>query len=434
MKTNTAGRMTLLLCLLAASPLAAADWPRFRGPDGSGISEDTNVPVAWSESKNIKWTTRLPGPGSSSPIVSGKHIFVTCYSGYGLGRNDTGNMEELVRHLLCIDRIDGKVIWSRAVKATMPEDPFGGLGLPEHGYATSTPVTDGKRVYVFFGKTGVLAFDFDGNQLWQVNVGKESSNRRWGSAASPILYKNTVIVNASEESQSIRSLDKTNGKEVWKAEGGSLELSYGTPLVVDLAGGKKELVIGVPYEVWGLDPDTGKLQWYAENGLDGNIAPSPVAGGDVVYIFGGYRNTGSLAVRAGGKDAVTESHVLWTSRDASYVPSPVLHGENLYWVSDKGIAFCMEAKTGRTLYRQRLEGLSSGGRPFYASPVLAGEKLYVVSRRSGTFVLAAKPEFAQRAHNRIASDETDFNASPAISGSQMFLRSNRSLYCIEESP
>ena len=200
--------MCVLFSIVVTRPLAGADWPQFRGPDGLGVSSDANVAVQWSESENLKWKTSLPGPGSSSPIVWGQHVFVTCYSGYGLSRTNPGNIEQLVRHLVCIDRKDGKVIWTRTVKAEMPEDAFAGMGVPEHGYASNTPATDGERVFVFFGKTGVLAFDLDGNQLWQVNVGKESSNRRWGSSASLILYKDMVIVNASEESQSILALDK----------------------------------------------------------------------------------------------------------------------------------------------------------------------------------------------------------------------------------
>jgi len=425
---------SVLSLIVATHPLAGADWPQFRGPSGLGISSDADVPVQWSESKNLKWRTSLPGSGSSSPIVWGQHVYVTCYSGYGLSRSNPGDIEQLVRHLLCIDRKDGKVIWTRTIKAEMPEDAYAGMGVPEHGYASNTPVTDGERVFAFFGKTGVLAFDLDGKQLWQVGVGKESSNRRWGSSASLSLYKDTVIVNASEESQSIRALDKLTGKEVWKAEAGSLELSYGTPLLVSLDDGGEELVIGVPHEVWGLNPATGKLNWYAENGLDGNIAPSPVADDGIVYIFGGYRNTGSIAVRAGGKDNVTDTHVLWSSKDASYVPSPVIHKGNLYWVSDQGIAYCVDAKTGKTIYRERLSRTSSsrgmrGGKPFYASVVLIGDKLICISRRGGTYVLAAKPEFGQLAHNRFESDESDFNASPAISNGQLFLRSNRYLYC-----
>ena len=419
-------------CWADTRPLAGADWPQFRGPDCLGVSTDANVAVQWSESKNLKWKTSLDGPGSSSPIVWGQHVFVTCYSGYGVSQINPGDIRDLVRHLVCIDRRDGKVIWTRTVKAEMPEDAYAGMGVPEHGYASNTPATDGERVFVFFGKTGVLAFDFDGNQLWQVNVGKESSNRRWGSSASLTLYKDVVIVNASEESQSIRALDKSTGKEIWKAEASSLELSYGTPLLAPLAGGGRELVIGMPYEVWGLNPDTGRLNWYAETGLDGNVAPSPVAANGIVYIFGGYRNTSSVAIRVGGKGNVTDTHTLWSSRDASYVPSPVIHEGKLYWVSDQGIAFCADAKTGETIYRERLSrtgGSSRGGKPFYASVVLAGDKLICVSRRGGTYVLAAKPKFEQLAHNEFKSDESDFNASPAVSDGQLFLRSNRYLYC-----
>jgi outer membrane protein assembly factor BamB len=431
MKRTTTGCTSILLCLLVASPLVAADWPRFRGPDGLGISADTNVPVKWSESRNLKWKTALPGPGSSSPIVWGQHIYVTCYSDYGLSRTNPGNIEELRRHLLCIDRTSGKVVWSRTVKAAMPEDPFAGLGLPEHGYASNTPVTDGERVYAFFGKTGVFAFDLDGNQLWQVNVGKESSNRRWGSSASLTLYKDMVIVNASEESQSIRALQKSTGEQLWKAEAGLLELAFGTPTLVEL-GDDAELVIGVPEEIWSLDPVNGQLKWYAETNLTGNVSPSVVAGDGIVYLFGGYRSSGSHALRVGGKGDVTDSHMLWSSRNSSYVATPLLHNGHLYWVDDRGQAFCVSAKTGESVYRERLTGVRSGGRPFYASPVLAGGKIYVVSRFSGTFVFTARPEFEQVAQNQLSSDDTYFNATPAISNSELFLRSNKYLYCVAD--
>ena len=426
--------VAIFFLLADASSLPAAEWARFRGPNGLGISSDAEVPLSWSESENLKWKTELPGPGSSSPIICGDRLFVTCYSGYGVERGASGNIEDLERHLLCLDRNSGSVLWSRVVKAEMPEDPFSGLGIPEHGYATNTPVTDGQRVYVFFGKTGVLAFDFEGNQLWKADVGHESSNRRWGTAASLILYNEMVIVNASEESQSIRALDKMTGKEVWKAEGTALELTYATPAIVDLDDGRRELVIGVPYEIWGLDPDTGKLSWYAETSIPGNVAPSPVAKDGVVYVMGGYPRTGAAAIRAGGKDDVTDTHVLWTSRDSSYVPSPVVHDGNLYWVNDQAYAFCVDAETGERRYRERLSRGASGwgrGKPFYASVLLAGGRLYAVSRRGGTFVLAAKPEFEQLAHNRLASDQSDFNASPAVGDGQIFLRSNRFLYCIQ---
>ncbi len=430
MKRNAITCLLSVSALLAAAAWSAgADWTRFRGSDGSGISSDAKVPVTWSESEHLKWKTELPGPGSSSPIVVGGRVYVTCYSGFGTGGTKAGQEKDLQRHLVCVDGASGQIVWSKSIAAELPEDPYRGY-LTEHGYASSTPTTDGQRLYVFFGKTGVLAFDLDGNQLWRVGVGKESSNRQWGSGASPILYKDLVIVNAAEESQSIRGLDKATGKEIWKAEGASLALAYGTPALVDVAGDRQELVIGVANEVWGLNPDTGKLSWYAETSLAGNVCPSVIHQDGIAYVFGGFRSVGSTAIRAGGKGNVTQSHVVWTSGVTSYVATPLLHEGHLYWVDDRGIAYCQQAKTGAEVYRERLPEMSSGGKPVYASPVYAGGNLYVVSRWSGTYVLAAQPEFKLVARNQLPSDESGFSATPAISDGRIFLRSNRFLYCV----
>lgn len=423
-----------MLVLMLRGPAAGADWPQFRGPNGAGIAaSDAQPATVWSDAQGIQWKTNLPGPGSSSPIVWGQRIFVTCYTGYGAG-GDGGTPEQLQRHLLCLDRQTGKILWEQKVAAELPEDSFRGY-LTEHGYASSTPVTDGERVYVFFGKTGVLAFDFQGQQLWKVNVGKLSSNRRWGSGASPVLYKNTVIVNAAEEGRAVLALDKRTGQQVWKAEAESLELCFATPVLVDCQGGRSDLVLAVPGELWGLNPDTGKLRWFADTGLTGNISPSIAAADGVVFATGGFPRQGSAAVRAGGKDDVTQTHLLWSSQNASYVPTPVVHGGYLFVVSDQGYAMCLEPKTGKLIYRERLPGASSGGgKPFYASPVYANGRLYAVSRRSGTFVFEAKPEFKLVAQNQLAGDDTDFNATPAVVGGQLLLRSNRALYCIQAAP
>jgi len=423
-----------LLSIVLAHLATGADWPQYRGPMGNGISSEAKAPLEWNDTRNIKWKTALPGPGSSSPIVSGGCVFVTCYSGYGVGPEEPGKIENLKRHLLCLRLDDGKVVWSRSVNAALPEDAFGGMGITEHGYASNTPVADGQRIYVFFGKTGVLAFDFQGKELWRAEVGRESSNRRWGSSASLILYRDTVIVNASEESRSIRALDKMTGKEKWKAEAAGLELTYATPLVVDLSDGRKELVIGVPNEAWGLNPDTGKLVWYAATGLSGNVVPSPVAQDGIVYLMGGYPGQQTVAIRAGGKGDVTKSHILWSSRVSSYIPSPVLCNGNLYWVNDMGLANCAEAMTGKSVYREKLPRVAGAksGKPYYASVVWVKDRLYAVSRTGDTCVLPAKPSFEVLAHNPLASDTSDFNASPAISNGKILLRSNRFLYCIAE--
>ncbi len=422
----------LFTSVIAVCCFAGADWLQFRGPGGAGSCPSESVPTSWSDDEGITWKTALPGPGSSSPIIQGDRVFVTCYSGYGEKRGDAGSMEDLKRHLVCLDRKSGKILWQKTIDAVMPEDAYSGMGVPEHGYASNTPVVDSERVYAFFGKTGVFAFDLDGNQLWQVDVGHESSNRRWGSAASLLLYKDYVIVNASEESQTIRALDKATGKEVWKAEAAMLELAYGTPVIVELPDGEKELVIGVPQEVWALNPDTGKIKWYCATRVSGNVSPSPVTADGIVYILGGYPRRGTAAIRTGGKGDVTDSHLVWESTTSSYIPSAVLHEGRLHWVGDDAIAYCLDAKTGDAVYRERVPGTSGGGRgkPFYSSTTLIGNHLYAVSRTGGTYVLATGPEFSVVSQNKIESDTSQFNGSPAVCRGQLFLRSDRFMYCV----
>jgi len=428
MKRLSLFSLSMLVSLaIVRVPLQASDWPQFRGPGGVGRSDEKNLPSEWNEGKNLKWKIALPGPGSSSPIVWGDRLFITCYSGYGV-EGSVGNVGDLKRHLLCIHPDDGSVRWSKTVDSTAKEDAWRGY-IREHGYASSTPICDGERVYVFFGKTGALAFDLDGREIWRKNLGTESSNRRWGSGPSPILYENLLIVNASEESRTIYALNKLNGTEAWKVEADKTELTYGTPALVNLPNGQREMVIAVPNEVWGFNPNMGICTWWAKTALRGNISPSVLAVKDVVYAFGGFPRIGSVAIRAGGKQDVTDTRILWTSQDSSYVPSPVEHNGHLYWVSDRALAFCMEAATGKVLYKEKLK--VQGDKAFYASVVYADNRLYAVSRTNGSFVLAAKPTFEVVSHNVFDSAQSDFNGSPAVSKGRIFLRSNKFLYCIE---
>jgi len=426
----------ICVLILAAISLSASaygeNWPGFRGPDGSGVSSDKNPPMKWSDSENLKWKTALPGPGSSSPIVWGDRVFVTCYSGYGVSRRSAGSMSDLKRHLLCIDRTSGKILWTKTVASTVREDSYRGY-ISEHGYASHTPVTDGKTVFVFFGKSGAMAFDFDGKQLWKTSLGTMSGSKGWGSAASPILYKDTVIINASDEGRKIVALDKKTGAEKWKAAADSTDLTYNTPLIVKVSDTRKDLVFAVPEEVWGLNPDTGKLRWYAEMAPNGNISPSVVADGATVFATGGYLVKGTVAVKAGGKGNVTKSHKRWASGDSSYVPSPIVRNGYLYWVNESGLVYCLSDKTGKRVYRQKLTrpgGRSIPSRSVYASIVEIAGNFYAVTRKCGTFILAAAPKFRQIAVNQFASDASDFNASPAVSDSQLFIRSNKYIYCV----
>ena len=297
--------------LLAASPgLAMADWPGFLGTGGTATSVDSEAtPTKWSDTKNVKWKIDLPGKGVSSPIVVGDKIFVTAYSGYGVGGEDE-KIDDLKRHLVCVDRATGDVVWSKTIDAVQPEDPYSGMGVPAHGYASHTPVSDGTHVFAFFGKTGVIAFDMEGNEVWRESVGTGSGRQRWGSASSPVLYENLVIVNASDESETMVAFDKTTGKEVWKMPAADLASAWGTPSLVK-AGDRTDLVIGVPGEVWGMNPKTGKLRWYSRGTTDTSTSASLAVGKDGVVFATGGRGGEAVAVKAGGKGDVNDSHVVW---------------------------------------------------------------------------------------------------------------------------
>jgi outer membrane protein assembly factor BamB len=441
-----------ILCVLAivvglSSLVSAGDWPRFRGPNGSGISLDTaSTPTEWSPDKNVRWKTPLPGAGVSSPIVIGDRVFVTCYSGYG---RDFGEIEDLKRHLVCVDRSSGKVLWDKAVDAVLPEDSYSGMGIPAHGYASHTPVSDGKRVYAFFGKSGVLAFDLDGKQLWQKSVGTESDRRRWGSASSPILHEGKVIVAASAESEAMVALDSETGDEVWRQEAAGMANVWGTPLLVKIDDERTDLVLGVPYEIWGFNPNSGKLRWYSEIPAGDQYSSSVVAVQDVVYSIEG-RGGGSAAVRAGGKGDVTKSHTVWSGSDSSRFGTPVVYEDRLYFFSSS-VAGCNDAKTGKKVFQGRLEGGSSsgggdgssgggrsrfgrgGGGSDYSSPVIADGKVYYVQGSGKCFVLKAGDEFEQLAANSVTADRESFGATPAISNGEIFLRSDKHLYCVSEA-
>lgn len=409
----------VLVFIVGVAPVAApaSDWTQFRGPGGLGISGEKNVPLRWSATENIVWKAELPGPGASSPMVLGSRVFATCYSGYGL-EPAAGDQMELRRHVLCLDRTTGEVLWRREFEPRLPEHKYQGEGA-YHGYAASTPTTDGERLYVFFGKSGVYCFNLQGEQLWHADVGQGTSG--WGSGSSPVLYGQLLLINASVESGSLVALDKLSGEEVWRAPG--VRAAWNTPLLIP-APDRPEVVVSTEGRVLSFDPRDGTPLWNAD-GVHRYVCPSVVEHGGVVYAIGGGHT--SLAVRTGGQGDVTASRGLWRQTKGSNVCSPIYHEGHLYWVSDGGgFVCCQRAATGETVFQQRLEP-----RPgtIWSSPVLAEGKLYIVSQHQGTYVVAARPEFELLAHNDLA-DDSRANASPAISNGQIFLRNDRFLYCI----
>ena len=415
-------------CLLS---LVLLGGPPFLGVD-QHQTDAADLPLEWSDDAGVAWKVDLPGPGSSTPLVVGDRLYVTCYTGYGVsddaGEVSDDKIESLTRHLLCLSTDDGSELWRRSVPARLPEDPYDGF-LREHGYATNSPATDGERVFVFHGKSGVFAYTLDGKELWTADVGQESSNREWGTAASPVVVDGKLIVNASEESQAVYAFDCATGEELWKAEAAALELSFSTPRIVEVDG-RTQVVLTVPGELWGMSLETGKLIWYAETTSPGNASPTPAIHDGVAYIVGG-RPGGSCAVTLGGKGDVTESNRLWTGKKSSYVPSPVFKDGRLYFVSDKGIATCLDAATGEVVSERRIaRGGGFLGMAVYASTLLAGDRLYCVTRTNGTFVLSADEEMATLAENRFESDESQFNASPVAVDGRLYLRSDRALYAV----
>ncbi len=388
---------------------SAEDWTNFRGPGGQGYSSETNLPATWSDDENLTWKTKLPGAGSSSPIALGDKLYVTCYSGYGIERGQ-GSLDDLKLHLVCVNSQDGKIEWDTTIDSRQPESER----VRDHGYAAATPATDGKHIYVFFGKTGVVKFDLNGKTIWQTPVG--DGVHGWGCGTSPVLCKNLVIVNASVESGSVVAIDKESGEEKWRVK--SMNRSWSTPHLVAV-GGKQELVVNSKDEILAYDPATGDELWKCQ-GIPDYVCPTIVSHQGVVYVLGG-RSSMTVAVKAGGKGEVEE---LWRARVGANVASPVVYEDHLYWVSDRNTtAYCLRLSDGEVVYQERVDSQP------YASALIADGKIYVVTRRGGTIVLAAKPEFEELAHNKL-TDPTQFNASPIVSGGNLYLRSDQNLYCI----
>jgi len=414
-------KTTLLLLLSFLLPSPAADWPRFRGPTGDGLTGKTSLPLKWSEKENLVWRTKLPGPGSSSPIVVGDRVFLTCYSGYGVDAKEPGDLANLKRHAICLSRRDGQILWQSEVKAPAPDKPYQGQYITMHGYASSTPVSDGIGVYFFLGNAGVHAFNVDGRKAWQVSVGERAHD--WGVGSSPILYGDLLIVNAAHESNALLALDKRTGKTVWSVTG--FPASWNTPAIIKV-GGHDELIVNANAKLRAFDPKTGAELWSCTGIKAAELCPSIVAHDGVIYIIGS-PNGQAMAVRAGGKGDVTATNILWQIPKGSNVGSPVWHDGHLYFVNDsRGKAVCLKADTGEVIYE---ENISPQRDRWYASPVLAQGRLYYVGRTTGTVVLAATPKFETLASSRIADDTSVFNGSPAVTDEHIFLRSDQYAYC-----
>lgn len=394
-------------------------WNRFRGPAGSGkSSSDGQLPKTWSDSENVRWKRPIPR-GSSSPVLGGGKIFLTGYSGYAQNLQDLGDRDALQLHVMAYDLATGSLLWDYAFAASAAEQDAT-QRIADHGYASSTPCTDGTSVYAGFGPSGIVALDMDGNRIWHGDVG--SGTAGFGAASSPIVFQNLVIFNASIESQKLYALDKSTGKVVWSVDG--IERAWTTPTIVDLGADRFELVIHFKNEIQGLDPHTGKQLWHCR-GIPDYVVPGPVVNDKTVYFSGGRQNR-TIAVRAGGRGDVTETHKLWETTEGANVTTPVYHAGHLYWSHDKAFAQCINAATGKSVYRQRFRNRDR----VYASVIYGDQKLFMTQRDGTTLVLESSPRYAEIAINQLGTGDEQFNATPAIHENSLIFRSTENLYRI----
>ena len=393
------------------------DWAGFRGP-GNHSKTEIVFPDKF-DSSIVRWKSELIGRGASTPIVIGDKVFLTSYSGYGESLGKPGKIADLQHHVYCFARTDGKLLWQRNIKGSAAENAVLNPNLIGHGFASSTMVSDGNKVFAFFGIGGVFAFDLDGKLLWQQDVGWQSHN--FGSSASLALCNDLLIVNASIEAETVFALNKETGHGVWKID--DVIESWTTPVNGDTTAGDRELVIPQKNVVRGFDPETGAELWTCEGILD-YIVPTALTGDGIVYCNGGKENR-TLAIRLGGRGDVTKSHKLWEAEVGANVTSSVIGGEHIYQISDRGILQVLDRTTGEVVKRERLKGAGT----VFASPLLCRDKLFFPLLH-GIAVVNADPNISLVSHNKITDDEAEFRASLCVYGDQMFTRNDNWLYCL----
>lgn len=412
-------RPALLLTImsLVCSPLNAADWPQFRGPGGQGHSDATNLPLTWSETEYVVWKVPVAGLGWSSPSIQGDQIWLT-----------TSIDDGKSLHAIALDRATGKTIHDVVVFELA--DP--GAVHSKNSHASPTPLIEDDRVYIHFGAHGTACLKTDGSVVWKTQELKH--NHRHGPGGSPVIYQNLLILNCDgSDLQFVVALDKNTGKEVWKKKRehigedrisgkSSVPMAYTTPLLTEI-NGKIQLLSSGADSIVSYDPLTGdELWWFRYDGYS-NV-PRPVVGKGHVFISSGYDRPEFFAVRVDGTGDVTESHLAWNMKKAAPLnPSPLLLGDELYLVSDNGIATCLDAVSGEQHWQERIGG------NFSASPTFADGRIYFLDEEGKTTVVASGKKFEVLASNQL---EGRTLASPAMVDSSIFLRTDTHLYRIEK--
>jgi outer membrane protein assembly factor BamB len=419
--------LTTTATLPAAAPEAERYWHRWRGPLDTGEAPHAKPPLAWGDGKNVRWKVDVPGYGKSTPIVWGDLVLVTTAVPSGGGSAPAGAPDPSLTYdwvVLAYGRTDGSVRWRRTLHTGKPHE-----GTHRDGtFASGSAITDGSRVYAFFGSRGVYALDMSGTVLWEKQLGRMQTRMGFGEGASPALHGGTLVVNWDHEGDDfIVALDSATGRERWR-QSRDEPTTWGTPHVAVHAG-RAQVVVPGTNSLSSYDLDTGKPVWQAP-GLTMNVIPSPVSAAGIVYATSGFRGSALRAVRLSEASGEVSdgSGLAWTyDRDTPYVPSPLLYRGGLYFLkSNSGILTQLDAKTGEPRFsQQRLEAVPN----VYASPVAADGRVYIVGREGTTVVLAAGPTLQVLATNALPDH---FDASPALVEGEMYLRGRAHLYRISE--
>ena len=414
------------------------NWPAWRGPLANGAAPHADPPLVWSQADNLKWKLDLPGQSSATPVVWADKVFVvtavetdrtvdrlTPPKMEPPGGYRTERPKRYYRFLVyCVDRETGGVRWKRVATEQLPHEGHN----YNHAYASGSPTTDGRRLYVTFGSRGIFCYDLDGNLVWKRDLGEMVTRFGWGEGASPTLYGNSLAVNWDHEgSSALFVLDATTGQTRWKVDRDE-ETSWSTPLVVEHSGAK-QLIVNATRRVTSYDLDSGKILWEC-GGQTEVLVSSPVVLDDVVICMSGFRRSAIYAIPLDATGDLTGTdRVAWRyDRGAPYVPSPLLYGELLHFTKgNQPILLRLNARTGETLLDAvRLPDL----REVYASPVGAADRVYIVGRDGTTVVLKNRAELEVLAVNRL---DDPIDASPAAAGKELFLRSKGRLYCISRT-
>jgi outer membrane protein assembly factor BamB len=428
---------------LIAFTAAAQNWPSFRGPSASGVADEQNLPVSWDASRGsgIRWKTRIPGLAHSSPIVWRDQVFVTTAISsradpsfkrglYGEG-DASDDLSAQQWKLICVDRKDGKIVWERTAYEGTPKEKR----HMKATYANSTPATDGEVVVALFGSQGLYAYDLTGKLLWKRDLGRlnvgayDAPDYEWGTASSPILYRDMVIVQCDQQKGSfLEAFDRKSGGTVWKAERDELP-SWGTPAIYP-GKARAELITNGANFVRGYDPATGKELWRL-GGSSKITAPTPVFSGDLIVVASGRRPEAPIfAIRGGASGDITgkSKWVAWHKEQrGSYMPTPLIYGGYVYVLGNAGIFDCYDLATGKEIYRERLPHQGSG---FSASPVASDGKIYLPSEDGDIFVVKAGARFELLGRNAMGEP---LMATPAISGGLLLTRTEHTLWAIGNS-